>query len=154
MVGSRPNREESVESQRHDHFVNLERRRDREVSMHTTHTSRSQSWTGSHVSHGENTRNLHPEIDHLRRKLRRKQRRESPSNSRSSSNGDSNYRPRSRTPPSESFSYNEEHRYKRRSRSLTYRGLGNDAISKALHQISKSLFTWKIERVKLPWQFT
>lgn len=153
-MGSGPNREESVESQCHDHFVNLEQRRDREVSVHTTHTSRSQSWTGSHVSHGENTRNLQPEIDHLRRKLCRKQRRESPSSSGSSSDGDSNYRPRSRTPPSESFSYNEEHCHKWRSRSPTYRGLGNDAISKALRQISKSLFTQKIERVKLPRQFT
>ena len=39
MVGSGPNLEESIGSQRQDHFVNLERRRDREVSVHTTHTS-------------------------------------------------------------------------------------------------------------------
>ena len=103
MVGSRPNQEESVGSQRHDHFVNLERRRDREVSVHTTHTNRSHSWTGSHLSNGENTRNLQPEIDHLQRKLCCKQRRESPSSSGSSFDGDSNYRPRLRTPPSESF---------------------------------------------------
>ena len=94
------------------------------------------------------------EIGHLWRKLRCKQRRESPSILGSSSDGDSNYRPRSRTPPNESFSYNEEHRHKRRSRSPTYRGLGNNAISKALRQISKSLFTRKIKRAKLPRQFT
>ena len=150
MVGSGPNREEFVGSQHHDHFVNLEWRRDREVNVHTTHTSRSQSWTRNHVSHGENTRNLQLEIDHLWRKLRCKQRKESPSSSGSSSDGDSNYRPRSRTPPSESFSYNEERRHKRRSRSPTYKGLGNNAISKALRQISKSLFTQKIKRAKLP----
>ena len=80
--------------------------------------------------------------------------RESPSSSGSSFDGDSNYRPRLRTPPSESFFYNKEHHHKRRSRSPTYRGLGNDAINKALHQISKSLFTRKIERAKLPRQFT
>ena len=33
MVGSGPNREESIGSQRQDHFLNLERRRDREVSV-------------------------------------------------------------------------------------------------------------------------
>ena len=40
-VGSGPNREESIGSQRQDHFINLERRRDREVSVHTTDTSKS-----------------------------------------------------------------------------------------------------------------
>ena len=39
MVGSGPNLEESIGSQHQDHFVNLECRRDREVSVHTTHTS-------------------------------------------------------------------------------------------------------------------
>ena len=33
MVGSGPNREESIGSQLQDHFLNLERRRDREVSV-------------------------------------------------------------------------------------------------------------------------
>ena len=65
MVGSSPNREEFVRSQRQDQFLNLERRRDREVSVHTIHTSRSHSRTGSHVSHGEDTRDLQLEIDHL-----------------------------------------------------------------------------------------
>ena len=37
-----------------DHFVNLERRRDREVSVHTTNTSRSQSRSRSQISHEEN----------------------------------------------------------------------------------------------------
>ena len=66
MVGSGPNREESMGSQHEDQFVNLERRRDHEVSMHTNHTSRSHFKTGSHISHGEETRNLKLEIDHLR----------------------------------------------------------------------------------------
>ena len=99
MVGSGPNSEESVGSQRQDHFLNLERRRDHEVSVHTTHTSRSHSTSGSHVSHGEDTRIVQLEIDHLRRKLRRKQRRGTPSSLESQSNDDDNYRPKSRTPP-------------------------------------------------------
>ena len=63
-------------SQGEDQFVNLERR-DREVnqtpSVHTGHTSKSHSRTGSHVSHGEETRNLRLEIDHLHWKLQCKQ---------------------------------------------------------------------------------
>ena len=70
MVGSRPNREESVGSQRQDQFLNLEQRRDREVSMHTMHTSRSQSQGGSYISYEENTRSMQLEIDRLHRRLR------------------------------------------------------------------------------------
>ena len=69
MVGSGPNWEEYIGSQRQDHFLNLERRRDREVSVHTTQTSRRQSRSGSHVSHEENTRSMQLEIDHLQRRL-------------------------------------------------------------------------------------
>ena len=108
MVDSGPNREEFVGSQREDQFINLERRRDREVnqtsSLHIGHTSRSHFGTGSHVSHREETRNLKLEIDHLRRKLRRKQREASLLNSGTNSSGDGSYSPRFRTPPSESFS--------------------------------------------------
>ena len=53
MVGSK----ESVRSQCQDHFLNLEQRRDCEVSVHTTHTSRSHSRSRSHMSHGEDTKN-------------------------------------------------------------------------------------------------
>ena len=83
MMGSKPNREEFVGLQHQDHFLNLKRMRDHEVSVHTTHTSRSHSRSGSHVSYGEDTRNLQLEVDHLRRKLRCKQRRGTPSNSES-----------------------------------------------------------------------
>lgn len=63
-------------SQRQDHFVNLERkRRDQVVSVHTTHTSKSQSRSGSHLSHEENTRAMQLKIDHLKRRLRRERRR-------------------------------------------------------------------------------
>ena len=140
-------------SQRQDHFLNLERMRNREVNVHTTYTSRSHSRSGSHVSHGEDTRNLQLKVDHLRRKLRRKQRKGIPSSSGSQSDDDDSYRPRSRTPPSESFSYNEECHHRRRSSSPAYRGLRNDTMSKVLHQISKSPFTRRIERAKLPQRF-
>lgn len=153
MVGSRPNQEESVGSQCQDCFLNLERRRDHEVRVHTTYTSRSHSRIRSHVSHGEETRNLQLEIDHLCRKLRRKQRMASPSSSDSKSGEDSNYRTQSRTPSCESFSYKEERYHKQRSKSPTHRSLGNDAMSRALCQISKSPFTRRIDKVKLPRRF-
>ena len=71
MAGSGQDWKESVGFQRQDQFLNLKRMRDREVGMHTTHTSRSQSQGGSHISHEENTRNLQLEIDCLRRRLHR-----------------------------------------------------------------------------------
>jgi len=58
MVGSDPNQAESIGSQLEDYFVNLERKRDQEASVHTTHTNRSQSQNGSHFSHEEDTRAL------------------------------------------------------------------------------------------------
>ena len=95
------------------------------------------------------------EIDQLKRKLRHAQREQTPSNSdvSSKSEEDASYRQRSRTPPSESFSYDVEHHHKRRYKSPTRRGLGNDAMSKALNKISKSPFTRKIEGAILPWWF-
>ena len=156
MVGSSPNLEESMGSQHQDHFVNLECRRDQEVSVHTTHTSRSQSSSGSHLSHKENTIAMQLEIDHLKSKLLHERRRRTPSNSHFSSKDEEygSYRPRTRTPSSESFSYDEEYHHKRRSRNSSFRGLGNDTMSKALNQISKSPFTRRIEGGRLPWRFT
>ena len=65
MVSSGPNKEESMGSQRQDHFLNLERRRDWEVSMHTTHASRGQSRSESYVSHEGNVRTMQLKIEHL-----------------------------------------------------------------------------------------
>ena len=93
------------------------------------------------------------QIDHLRSKLRRKRRKGSPSSTESPSDDDDNYRPLSRTPHSESFSYKEERHHRQRNRSPTYKGLGNDAMSKALCQISKSSFTRKIDKANLPRRF-
>jgi len=156
MVGSGPNWEEFVGSQGQDHFLNLERRRDREVSVHTTQIGRSQSRGGSHVSHKENTRSMKLEIDYLRRRLRCDRRRSTSSGSDPSSDNerDDSYRPRSRTPSSESFLCDEDHLDKRRNKSLSRKGLGSDAMSRVLNQISKSPFTRRIEGGKLPRRFT
>ena len=46
----------------------------------------------------------------------------------------------------------EEHHRERICKGPTHRGLENDAMSKALNQISKSLFTHRIERATFPWR--
>ena len=129
-------------------FCQPEQRKDREVSVHTTHTSRSQSRNRRNLSHKEDTKALQLEIDHLKRKLRHEWRRRTPSNSDFSSNDkeDGSYRPRLRTPPSKSFSYDKDYHHEHRNRSSSSRGLGNDAMSRALNQISISPFTHRIER--------
>ena len=124
--------------------------------MHTTHTSRSQSRSGSHVSHEENTINMQLEIDRLQRRLRRERRRRTPSSFGPSSGdeSDNSYRPRSRTPPSESFSYDEDYHYKEKGKGPSRKGVGDDVMSRALNQISRSSFTRRIEEGRLPRQFT
>ena len=156
MVGLGPNQAESMGSQRQDHFRELERRRDQEGSVHTTHTNKNQSQGKSHVSHKENARNMQKEIDHLKRSLCYERRKRAPSHSDFSSNGeeDCSYKCRSRTPPKESYSYDEDYHHERRNRNLSSGGMGNDAMNKALNQISKSPFTRWIEEGRLPWQFT
>ena len=66
---------------------------------------------------------------------------------------DDKYRRKSKTPPSKSFSYDKEHHHKSRYKSPPCKGLGNDAMTKALNQISKLPFRRKIEGAKLPWRF-
>ena len=152
MVGSGPHQQESTRSQQQDDFLNLERRKDREGSVHTTHTSRSHSWVGSHISQEQNNRAMQLEIDQLKRKLCHAWRERTPSNSNVSSEGeeDSSYRQRSRTPLSESFSYDEEHHHKCRYKSPPRKSLGNVTMSKALNQTSRSPFTCKIKGAKHP----
>ena len=96
------------------------------------------------------------EIDHLKRKLRHQRRRRTPSNSDFSfdDDEDSSYRPRSRTPSSESFSYDEDYHHKRRNKNSSSKGLGNDAMSRVLNQISRSPFMHRIEGGRLPRRFT
>ena len=98
---------------------------------------------------------MQQEIDDLKRQLRRAQRKQSLSSSDISSNDeeDTIYRQRSRTPPSESFSYEEEHLHKRKRRSPSRKGVGTNVMKKVLSQISKSPFTRGIEKAKLPKRF-
>ena len=146
MVASGLDREESMGSQRQDHFLNLKQMRDREVSMHTTHTSGTQSRSGSHVSHEKDIKAMQWEIDGLRRRLCRERWRRTPSNFDDLFYGDrdGSYKPRSRTPPNESFSCDEDYNHERRNRSSSSKGLGNDAMSRALNQIPRSPFTPRI----------
>ena len=99
---------------------------------------------------------MQQEIDHLKRSLRHERRKRVPSKFDFSSNEeeDSSYRRRLRTPPNESFSYDEDYHHERRSRNSSLRGLGNDAMSRALNQISRSPFTRRIEGGRLPRRFT
>ena len=152
MVRSGPHQEESIGSQCQDDFFNLERRRDWEVSVHTTHTSGGHSQGGTHVSQEQNAKAIQREIDRLKKKLRHAQWKQTPSNSDVSTDDekDVSYKCRSRIPPSESFSYDEEHRRECRYKSPPRKGLGNDAMSKVLNQISKLPFTRKIEGARLP----
>ena len=103
--------------------------------MQTTHTSKSQSRGKSHVSHAKNERDMQREIDDLKKKLCRARQRRLSSDSKPSSEetDDATYRRRSRTPPSETFSSDEEHRHKCKSKNPTYKGLGNNAMNEALN---------------------
>ena len=116
---------------------------DHEGSVQTTYTSKSQSWGKSHVSHAKNERDMQREIDELKKKLRYARRRCSSPNSEPSSDeiDDTTYRRRSKTPPSETFSGEEEYSHKRKNKSPTHKGLGNSAMNEALSQVAKSPFT-------------
>ena len=72
---------------------------------------------------------------------------------------DQSYKQRSKTPPNESFSVSsrldrEEQHYRKWTKSSPPKSIGNDAMSKALHQISMSPFSCRIDRAKLPHRFS
>ena len=135
MVGSGPNTVKFMGFQHQDHFRELERKRDQEGSVRSTHTNKSQSRGKNHISHEKNSRNIQKEIDHLKRSLRHERRRRAPSNSDYSSDDeeDQDYRQMSRTPPSESFLYDKDYCRSRRNNNSSSRGLVNDTMSKALN---------------------
>ena len=91
------------------------------------------------------------EINDLKRKLRHAQwRRSHPSpNMPSNDESDNDYRQRSRIPPSETFSHEEEHYQRCKRKSPSPRGLEHDAMSRALDQLSKSPFTRCMEGATL-----
>ena len=92
------------------------------------------------------------EINELKKKLRRARRRRSSPDFELSSEetDDDTYRRRSRTPPGETFSGEEEYRHKRKNKSPTHKGLGNNAMNEALNQVARSPFTRSIEGASLP----
>ena len=111
---------------------------------------------GSHVSQSQNDeRAMQREINNLKRKLcHAQQSRSHPSpDMPSDDESDNDYRQRLRTPPNETFSHEEGYYQRRKHKSPSPRGLGNDAISRALDQLSKSPFTHRIEGATLPRRF-
>ena len=115
--------------------------------MHTTHTSKSQSRGKSHVSHARSEKDMQREVDELKKKLRRVRQRHSSLDSELSTEDtdDVTYKQRSKTPPSETFSGNEEYRHKRKNKSPTHKGLGNNAMNEVLSQVARSPFKRSIE---------
>ena len=83
------------------------------------------------------------EIDELKKELRRARRRRSSPDSELSSEeiDDATYRRRSRTPPSKTFSGDEEHRHKHKNKSPTHEGFANNVMNEALNQVARSPFT-------------
>ena len=146
---------ESGGSQRNNSIINPQQRGDHERSVQTTHTSKSQSRVKSHVSHAKNERDMQREIDELKKKWHHAQQRHSSPDSEPSSEetDDATYKRRFRTPPSETFSGDEEYSHKHKNKSLTHKGLGNNAMNKAINQVAKSPFTQRIEGASLPRRF-
>ena len=127
-----------------------------EGSLQTLHTGGSgYRWRGRVTHEQADEKAMQREIDDLKKWLRRAQQKQTHSISDISSNDkeDASYRQRSGTPPSESFSFEEENPHKRRCRSPSERGVGTNVMKKALSQISKSPFTRGIENAKLPGRF-
>ena len=124
--------------------------------MHSIHTDGSGFRRKRNVSHKrDNDKTMQQEIDNLKKQLRQAQQKRSPSGSDVSSNNeeDTIYRQRFRTPPSKSFSCEEEHLHRRKCRSPSRKRVGTDVMKKTLSQISKSSFTRGIEKAKLPRRF-
>ena len=131
---------ESANIRQQDELHNLEHEKDlnnyQEGSLQTLHTGGSGYRRKGHAVHEQGgEKAMQREIDDLKRQLRRAQWKQSPPSSDIFSNDeeDTIYRQRSRTPPSKSFSCEEEHPYKRKRRSSSRRGVGTDVMKKALN---------------------
>ena len=121
MAGSSPHQASLHQAkftnvQQPNDFLDLERKKGRENyqegSVHTIHTGGSGFQRKGHVSHEQDDdKTMQREIDDLKKQLRRAQQKRSPSSSDVSSHDeeDTVYRQWSRTPPSKSFSCEEEH---------------------------------------------
>lgn len=156
MAGLGAHHAESQGSQPEDHFERLERRRDREGSVHSEYPGASHTPGGASNTHDDGSRAMQEEIDRLKRKLRRSRRKPSPSLSSPSSgdDGEGGYDSETRSPPSSTSSGGEDDPPARKRKRIPSRGLSNDAMSRALHQLSKSPFSRRIEKGRLPRRFT
>ena len=155
-----PHHAESANVRQQDELHDLEHEKDldnyQEGSLQTLYIGGSGFRRKGRAVHEQgDEKAMQQEIDDLKRQLRRAQRKQSLSSSDISSNDeeDTIYRQRLRTPPSESFSYEEEHLHKRKRRSPSRKGVGTNVMKKVLSQISKSPFTRGIEKAKLPKRF-
>ena len=155
-----PHQAEFVNIRAQDEFLNLKHQKDlenyQEGSLHIVHTGGSGFRRKDYAAHEQgDEKAMQQEIDDLKKQLHREKQKRSPSSSNVSSNDeeDTIYRQRFRTPPSESFSCEEEYLHQRKCRSPSHKGVGNVVMQKALSQISKSPFTQGIERAKLPRRF-
>ena len=151
-----PHHAESANVHQQDELHDLEHGNDidkQEGSLQTLHIGGSGYRRRSHLVHEQaDEKDLQRKIDDLKKRLHRAQQKQTPSSSDVSSNDDedASYRKCSETPPSESYSYEEEHSHKKRPRSPSGRRVGTNVMKKALSQISKSPFTRGIEKAKLP----
>ena len=116
-----PHHAESANIHQQGELYDLEHRNNmnnqQEGSLQTLHTGGGGYRRRSHLVHEEaDEKDLQREIDDLKKRLRRAQRKQTPSSSEISSNDDeyASYRNRSETPPSESYSCEEEQSRKRR----------------------------------------
>ena len=105
-----------------------------EGSLQTLHTGGSgYRWRSYLVHEQADEKDLQQEIDDLKKRLRRAQRKQAPSSFDVSSNNDkdASYRKSLETPPSESYSCEEEHSRKRRW-SPSGRGVETNVMKKVL----------------------
>ncbi|XP_065624980.1 uncharacterized protein LOC136065555 [Quercus suber] len=107
------------------------------------------------MSHAEKNRDLQWEIEKLKRELRYAKRKRAPSyfDEDPDDEPDVTYQPKSRTPASETYTYEQESPHKGQRGSPSRGDVGSDAMSKALNQISRSPFTCRIEEARLPRRF-
>ncbi|XP_065617837.1 uncharacterized protein LOC136062570 [Quercus suber] len=107
------------------------------------------------MSHAEKNRDLQRKIEKLKRELRHAKRKRAPSYSDEDPDDESDviYQHKSKTSASESYTYEEESHSKGQRRSPPHGDVGNDAMSRALNQISRLPFTCRIEEARLPRHF-
>ncbi|XP_075633309.1 uncharacterized protein LOC142605751 [Castanea sativa] len=132
-------------------------------SYHSDRAGRRRLHTGDQVSNDDELQKMQLKIDYLRKRLKRRRNdRRSPSFSSSDSSaegkrGDDHQV--SKFSPSESgfvssFVGKSKKGVGKRAEGWSYQGTGNDTMSKALRQISKSPFVKRINKAKLPYRFS